>query len=312
MRAVRFAAFGGPEVLRLEEVPEPHAGAGQVLVRVVATAFNPLDATLRSGVLQPVFDLPLPHVPGIDVAGTVAAVGGGVDGLAPGDDVVGFLPLLADGASAELVVAPAEVLTAAPTSVPLADAAALPSAGLSAWQSLFELAGLEAGQRLLVNGAGGGVGGFAVQLAKEAGATVVATASPRSTAAVRAAGADEVVDYTRTAVVDAVSEPVDAVLHLVPSTPEDVAALVALIRPGGIVVSTTGPVAGDPGRGVRSANLFVRSDRDQLAGLVERVDAGRLRLDVGARIGLADLGDVHERSAAGALRGRVVVTVGAA
>src|SRR5918993_2250653 len=207
MKAMRFHDYGDPGVLRLEDVEVPVPGAGEVRIRVAATSFNPVDDGIRGGYLRDVFPVELPHIPGIDVAGMVDALGEGVDGLEVGDEVIGFLPMVADGAAAEYAVAPAGILTPAPSSIPLSDAAALPSVGLTAWQALFDDAGLSAGQRVLINGAGGAVGGYAVQLAKGAGAYVIATASPRSTERVRTAGADEVIDHTTDAVTAAVTEP---------------------------------------------------------------------------------------------------------
>ncbi|HWO67353.1 MAG TPA: NADP-dependent oxidoreductase [Umezawaea sp.] len=299
MRAVRFHEHGGPEVLRVEEVDRPAPGPGEVLVEVAATSFNPVDATIRGGELREVFPVALPYVPGIDVAGTVAELGEGVDGFAVGDPVIGFLPMGAGGAAAEFVVVPAEVLTAAPSSIPLADAAALPAVGLTAWQALVEHAELRAGQRVLVNGAGGAVGGYAVQLAKLLGAHVVATASPRSADLVRSAGANQVVDHTTTSVVDAVDGPVDLVLNLAPVAPADLAPLTGLVKPGGLVLSVTAPPAEDVDRGVRAANVYVRSDAAQLAHLVSEVDAGRLVVHVGHRVGLDDLVAVHRDTPAG-------------
>ena len=310
MQAVRFHEFGAPDVLRVEDVAQPVPGAGQVRVRVAATSFNGVDATIRAGAMQGPIPVVLPHTPGIDVSGTVDALGQGVTGLQVGDAVVGFLPMDADGAAAEYVLAPAEVLTAAPSTVPLADAAALPSVGLTAWQALFDHGGLTAGQRVLVNGAGGAVGGYAVQLARAAGAHVVATASPSSLARVRTDGADEVVDHTTTDVLTAVTEPVDLVLNLAPVAPEQLAALAGLVRDGGTVVNTTVwmPAPSDEARGVRGIDLFVRSDAAQLAELVARVDRGELRVDVAERVPLAELPALHARAAAGALPGKVVVT----
>src|SRR3954452_23322696 len=198
MKAVRFHNYGEPDVLRYEDVEDPVPGAGQVRVRVAATTFNGVDANIRAGFMQGPMPLALPHIPGLDVAGTVDALGDGVRELNVGDRVVGFLPFAVDGASAEYVLAPAESLAPAPTSIPLADAAALPLVGLTAWQALFEHAELQAGQRILISGAGGAVGGYAVQLAKAAGAYVIATGSPRSSERVKAAGADEVIDHTST------------------------------------------------------------------------------------------------------------------
>ena len=173
-------------------------------VRVAGTTFNGVDANIRAGRMQGPMPLTLPHVPGLDVAGTVDALGDGVDGLQVGDRVVGFLPFVVDGASADYVLAPAESLAPAPTSIPLADAAALPVVGLTAWQALFEHADLSSGQRILINGASGAVGGYAVQLAKAAGAHVIATGSARSSEHLLALGADEVVDHTTTEVSAAV------------------------------------------------------------------------------------------------------------
>jgi NADPH:quinone reductase-like Zn-dependent oxidoreductase len=308
MKAVRFHEFGGPEVLRYEDVDRPRPAAAQVLIRVAATSFNPVDAAMRSGFLQQVFPVALPHTPGIDVAGTLAEIGEGVAGWSVGEAVVGFLPMTEDGASAEFVLAPAELLTGAPTSIPLVDAAALPSTSLSAWQALFEQADLKAGQRVLVNGAGGGVGGYALQLAKQAGATVIATASPRSRDAVEALGADRIVDYTATAVTEAISEPVEVVLNLVNAPESDLAGLTDLVSDGGVLVSTTSPVRDDPGRDVRSVRLFVRSDAGQLATIVERVDSGELRVDVSERFPLSEIARVHELGEAGKFRGKVILT----
>src|SRR6478609_6908010 len=126
MKAMRFHEYGGPEVLRYDEVEVPEPGAGQVRLRVAGSAFNPADNGMRSGGLREAFPFVLPHTPGYDVSGVVDALGDGVDGLAVGDTVVGFLPMIADGGAAEYVVAPAEVLVAAPASIPLPDSAALP------------------------------------------------------------------------------------------------------------------------------------------------------------------------------------------
>ncbi|MCA2211371.1 NADP-dependent oxidoreductase [Jidongwangia harbinensis] len=312
MKAVRFHEFGGPDVLRYEDVDQPVPGAGQVRLRVAATTFNGVDANIRGGNMRGPIPVELPHTPGIDVAGTVDALGPGADGVAVGDRVIGFLPMTGAGAAVEYVVAPAEALTAAPATVPLADAAALPLVGLTAWQALFDHAKLTAGQRVLINGAGGAVGDYAVQLAHHAGAHVIATAGPRSGARVRAAGADQVIDHTAADVTAEVTEPVDVVLNLAPVDPARLGALVTLIRDGGTLVNTTVwmPAPADDARGVTGINLFVRSDRDQLAGLVSDVDAGRLRIGIAERVPLADLAALHARAAAGTLpAGKVTVTV---
>ncbi|MCX4617163.1 MULTISPECIES: NADP-dependent oxidoreductase [Streptomyces] len=310
MKAVRFHQYGDPDVLRYEDVEQPVPGAGQVRVRVAATSFNPVDANIRAGFMQGPIPVTLPHSPGIDVAGTVDALGEGVTGIQVGDQVIGFLPMAGPGAAAEYVLAPVEALTPAPKNVALSDAAALPLVGLTAWQALFEHAKLTAGQRVLVNGAGGAVGGYAVQLAKQAGAFVIATAGPRSSRRVTAAGADEVIDHTTADVAAAVSQPVDVVLNLAPVEPAQLDALLGLIRPGGVLVNTTVwmPAPSDEERGVRGIDLFVRSDAEQLSHLAELIDGGELRVEVARRVPLAELPALHADAAAGALpNGKVVV-----
>ena len=306
MKAVRFHELGGPEVLRYEDAERPVAAEGEVLIRVAGSAFNPADAGIRGGTLP--FPVALPHVPGYDVSGTIDAVGAGVTGFRAGDRVVGFMPMAEDGSAAEYVVAPADALALAPTSIDLVDAAALPSVALTAWQALFDQGGLTSGQRLLITGAGGAVGGYAIQLAKRAGAYVIATASPRSKDAVTAAGADEVIDHTSESVLASVAEPVDLLLNLAPISPEEFAALVVLVRDGGIVVATTAwmTTPGDEARGVRTGGVFVRSDLDQLAQLVALVDSGELTVDVAQRVPLSELPAIHAKAAAGELHGKVV------
>jgi NADPH:quinone reductase-like Zn-dependent oxidoreductase len=309
MKAVRYHSHGDSDVLVYEEADRPVAGPGQVVVQVAGTAFNPVDAAIRAGLLQQVFPLAFPHVPNFDVAGVITEVGEGVSGWSVGDAVVAFLPMTAPGAAAEYVAAPAEALAAAPRTVELADAAALPSAGLAAWQALFEHAGLKAGQSVLINGAGGAVGGYAVQLAAQAGATVTATASARSHDRVRSYRADRIVDYTATPVLQAVAgQQFDVVLNLAPTSPQETAQLVGLVADGGAFVSTTTPGPEDAGRGVRTVRVFVRSDAAQLTELVARVDAGDLQIEVAERRPLTDLAAIHDQAAAGRLSGKTVLT----
>ena len=254
----------------------------------------------------------LPHTPGIEVAGTVDALGDGVENVAVGDAVVAFLSMTADGAAAEYVITPADVLAPAPTSDPARRRRRRSRwSRLTAWQALFDDAGLEAGQRLLINGAGGAVGGYAVQLAKRAGAYVIATASPSSNERVAAAGADEIIDHTKTSVREAVAEPVDVLLNLAGIAPEELDALVGSVKSGGVVVNTVPmiPTTGDEARDVRGIGVFVRSDAEQLAQLTELVDRGELRVDVAQRVPLAELAAVHAKGDAGELSGKVVVVV---
>jgi NADPH:quinone reductase-like Zn-dependent oxidoreductase len=309
MKAVLYHRYGGSEVLQYDEAPRPVPGQRQVLVKVAATSFNPVDAGIRGGYLSAVYKISFPHVPGVDVAGTIAELGEQVQGWNVGDAVVAFLPLDADGAAAEYALAPAESLAAAPTSVELADAAALPEPGLTAWQSLFEIADLTAGQTILINGASGAVGGYAVQLAKQAGAVVTATAKERDADRLRGYGADRIVDYidfTQSPItVD--GQPFDVVLNLISTSPEQTEALLGVVADGGFHVGTMTSGPENPGREVRTQRVFVRSDAAQLAGLVSRVDAGQLRIEVADRRPLADAAAVHDDSDAGRLHGKTIL-----
>lgn len=307
MKAMRFHVTGESSVLQLDDVETPTPGRGEVRIRVEASAFSPADNGIRAGFLP--IPVTLPHTPGYDVSGTIDALGDDVSGFTVGDRVIGFLPMTAPGAAAEFVIAPANVLAAAPSSIPLADAAAIPSVALTAWQALFDEASLAEGQRVLIVGAGGAVGGFAIGLAKHAGANVIATASARSHESVRAAGADVVIDHTRDSVLDAVTEPVDVLLNLAPIDPEEFTALVGLVRDGGVVVSTTAwmPAPSDESRGVRSVVMYVRSDAERLARIVSLVDEGVLRVEIARRVPLAELAGIHQQAADGTLRGKVIV-----
>ncbi|MEJ7648775.1 MAG: NADP-dependent oxidoreductase [Nakamurella sp.] len=307
MKAIRFHETGGPAVLRYEDVDLPVPGSGEVRVQVAGSAFNPADGGLRGGFLP--IPITLPHIPGYDVSGTVDAIGAGVVGLSVSEGVVGFLPMSGDGAAAQYVIAPAAALVRAPVRIPLADAAGLPSVGLTASQSLFEAGELKPGQRVLINGAGGPVGGYAVQLAELAGAYVIATASPRSAEAVKAAGADEIIDHTATSVVDAVLEPVDVLLNLAPISPDGLAALATRVRDGGVVVSTTPTVTtpDDPGRNVRAVTIFVHPDAEELARLVALVDSSDLHVEISRRVPLRELPAIHQEAEEGQIHGKVVV-----
>ncbi|MCZ0978244.1 zinc-binding dehydrogenase [Streptomyces diastatochromogenes] len=220
-----------------------------------------------------------------------------------------WLPIAGPGAAAEYAVAPAEVLAGAPARVELADAAALPSVALTAWQALFEHAGLSAGQSVLINGAGGAVGGYAVQFAAQAGASVTATAGPGSAERVASYGAGRVIDYTATPVVEAVAgERFDVVLNLVflPQQ-EELDKLVDLVVDGGVFANTVPPGVAQTGRGVRNAQVFGRSDAARLAELVAKVDASEVRVHVAQRRPLAELRGVHEDLAVFKLAGKTVV-----
>ncbi len=294
-------------MLAVVDVERPTPGAGQVLLRVAASAYNAADAGMRGGFLP--IPIELPHVPGYDVSGTVDAIGDGVEGLAVGDAVIGFLPMERDGGAAEYVVAPADALVPAPSRIPLGDAAALPSVALTAWQALFDDGHLEAGQRVLIVGAGGVVGKYAVQLAKRAGVAVVANREPpqhrRGPRRRRRPGRRP--HHHRAA--RRTDGQVDVLLNLAPIDPEQFAADVAAVRDGGTVVSTTAFMAtpDDAERDVHAATVFVRPDRQRLAELVALVDAGELTVEVTRRIALAGPAGAARRGRGRTVAGKVVV-----
>lgn len=276
-----------------------------LLIHVATTSLNPSDIGSRRGLLRSILPLNLPYTLGGDVAGTVVEVGEGVDAFAVGDRVIGRLDN--GGAAGEYVAAAAETVVPAPVAVPLAHAAAIPIAGVTAWQAVFEHAGIAPGQRVLVNGAGGGVGGFAVQLARHAGAHVIATAGPRSTEVVRRFGADQIVDYPATSLADAMDEPVDAILNLVVVSAQKAETLARWVRPGGAVGSATVPVKAPTGSPITAVHFVARNDTSHLTALVKLVDAGAVQIDISAWRPLAELASVHRDAESGHTRGKIIL-----
>jgi NADPH:quinone reductase-like Zn-dependent oxidoreductase len=291
MSAARIHEYGDASVIRYDRIPRPSPGPGEVLVQVAATSFNPSEVGLRAGFLRELLPVTLPYTLGLDLAGTVVEAGADVAGPAVGDRVIG----LVEGAAAEYTVAAAGSLVRAPERLPLAEAAAIPVAGLTAWQAVHEHARVEPGQRVLINGAGGGVGLFAVQLAKLAGATVIATAGPRSAAAVRRYGADEVVDYTTTPLPGGM----DVVLNLVAIGPEQAATLATL---GEVIVTIATPIDSP-----RATHFVARNEPAHLARLVALIDKGELVVEVAETYPLTSLDEVHRRAEAGKTRGKIII-----
>lgn len=310
MKAIRYHEFGSTEVLRHEEVQRPTPGAGQVLVKVAATSFNPVDDHIRLGVLAEMIPTPLPITPGLDVAGTVAELGDGVSGLQVGDPVIAMFPLDQHGGAAEYALVAADLVTAAPRSIALTDAAALPLTGLAARQAAVELAGITAGQTVLVNGGGGAVGSIVVQLAVGAGAKVTAVGGPQHADRLTGYGAQVVGPLDLDAGPAAVGGPFDVVVNHVRLAPEDLAKLTPYVADGGIVVSSAGPVPTDEARSVRTAGVWVGPDASHLADLVSRIDNGALELHIADRRPLEELPAVHRDASSGKLLGKTVVLVG--
>lgn len=305
MRAVRFHEYGDPSVLRLDEVSRPQRGEGEVLVQVRAAGVNPIDWKFRSGQLRAFMPLELPHILGLDLAGTVSEVGPDAAGFAVGDEVFGR----GQGAYAEYATALAHSIAQKPEALSFEQAATLPVGGVTAWWGLFETAGLESGQRLLVHGGAGGVGGLAVQLGRWKGAHVIATTSTRNIDFVRSLGADEVVDYSASRFEDGVHD-VDVVLDTVGGDVTERSWRV--LRKGGILVSAAGMPQPERAEqhGVRTSGVqappAIRPILDQLAALV--VD-GKLKPLVGERFPLAEVEAAHRASETGHGRGRIILEV---
>lgn len=317
MKAIRMHEIGDPGVLRLEELPRPEPGPGDVLVQVRAAGINPPDWYIRGGFakippsVRP--EVPLPFTPGSDVSGVVAALGPGVTEWQVGDEVFGLVrfPDLANGGKgyAEYTTAPAGHLARKPASIDHVSAAAVPMAGLTAYQFVFDHIGLKPGARVLVNGAGGGVGHFAVQLAKHVGAYVIGVASGRHAAFVKDLGADEFVDYTRTPAEDVVRD-VDCLIDTVGGP--DGRRLLPVLKDGGVL----SPVFfGDyddeevARRGIVRRSGQVRSDGKQMAELAELIDAGRVRVGIDSVFPLAEAPQAHVRAEQGHIQGKIVLRV---
>ena len=297
MRAVRLHGPGGAERLELDTVAVPELAAAEVLLRVHAAAIT------RDELEWPVDRLPA--IPSYEVSGVIVEIADDVDGLAPGDELYALTPFDRDGAAAEYVAVPTGLVASRPRSVTHVVSAAVPLAGLSAWQGLFEHGRLEAGERVLIHGAAGGVGHFATQLARERGAHVIGTASGAAVARARALGADEVIDVGAARFEDAV-EPVDLVFDTVGG--DVLARSASVLRGGGRLVS----VAEEPppaSSEITSTYFVVEPDREQLLALARLVDEGKLVPAVDSVFPLADVRSAFERVQAAGKHGKVVLQV---
>lgn len=290
MKAVRIARFGGPEVIHLEEIERPAPGDNQVLVRVKAAGVGPWDALIRAG--KSVLSHTLPLVLGSDLAGSVVAVGHGATGLVPGSAVFGVTNGFFTGAYAEYALAEPARIALLPSAVSPTLAAAAPVVAVTALQMLFDHGGLEAGQRVLILGAGGSVGACAVQLARKACAFVIGTATPRSLAYARRIGVQQVLDSTPGAALD--GAPVDLVIDTV-GGPEQTRALAAL-KPGGRMISAVSqPNAAEAARlGVAAKFILVDVTTSALERVADALSAGELSVRIGAVLTLAQAREAHE------------------
>jgi NADPH:quinone reductase-like Zn-dependent oxidoreductase len=310
MKAVRIHRYGGRDALAIDDIPVPAIAPDEVLVKVVAASINPVDWKVRAGYLAQMIPHALPLTLGWDVSGVVAQVGVEVTQWQVGDAVFSRPDLARNGTYAEYVAIRAAECARKPRTISHVEAASLPLAGITAWEAMMDLARVGPGQRVLVHAGSGGVGSLAIQIARAAGATVIATTSGRNRALVESLGAHQVVDYTTTKVADAV-EPVDAVFDTIGGEVQE--ASWSLLNPGGIQVSIISPPdeARAAALGVRGAFLFIGPNAPVLERLAAMVDGGTLRPIVGAEFALDDIVAAHALSESGRAVGKIVLYVGA-
>jgi NADPH:quinone reductase-like Zn-dependent oxidoreductase len=308
MKAMRIHSYGGPEVLVHEDSPRPKAAAGELLIRVSAAGVNPIDWKVRAGHLQEWLKHKLPLIPGWDVSGIVAAVGDGVTDFKAGDEVFGMLDFTRNGAYAEYAVSRAAVMARKPAAVSHLDAAALPIAALTAWQALFDVARLAPGQSVLIHGAAGGVGHFAIQFARWKGGRVIGTASARNIGFVRELGAEQAIDYQTTRFEEIVRD-VDVVFDTIGDETQQRSWQV--LKKGGVLVATLGIATPHAARdfGVRGEGVSVHADAGQLGQIAALIEAKQVRPYISGTLPLTEAAKAHEQGESGHGRGKMVLRV---
>jgi len=307
MNSVRIHRYGGPEVLRYEKAPRPEPGTGEVLIRVHGAGVNPVDWKVREGYARDFLKHALPLVPGWDVSGVVEAAGPGATRWKPGDELFSRPDIARNGAYAEFLVVRESEAARKPQSLDHLQAAAVPLAALTAWQALFDAAGLGPGQTVLIHAAAGGVGHFAVQLAKWKGARVIGTASTGNQAFLRTLGADDTIDYTTTRFEEVVRDA-DVVLDTMGGDTQQRSW--KTLREGGILSTILAP----PPEGAvppekRLGYTFVQPNAEQLSEIATLIDAGKVRTVVETVLPLPEARSAQERSQAGHVRGKIVLQI---
>ncbi len=308
MKAIRLSGYGGPELLRYEEVPRPQPSQGEALIRVHAASVNPIDWHLRSGAMQQIMPLQFPYTPGSDFAGVVESVADGMTTVHVGQEVYGSVPGTRGGAYAEYLAAPVLALAPKPHTLDFSQAASVPIVALTAWQALFDKAGLAAGQSILIHGGAGGVGMFAVQFARWKGAHVTATASAADAEFVRSLGAGEVIDYKDERFEEKVSG-LDVVLDLIGGETQQRSW--QTLKPGGILVASTAPPSQEEAtkHGVRAAMVQMQGSSALLAEIAGLIDSGQIKTLVGATFPLEQAAQAQEASRTGHVRGKIVIEI---
>jgi len=306
MKAVVAHEYGAPEVLKFEEVPRPEPKEDEALVRVIASGVNPADPLTLSGKYAREFGTHLPLIPGYEIAGIVEKAGSNVTKLKVGDAVYGY-PTFGGGWADYVTVKEWEV-AAKPKSLNFVEAASVPMGALTAWQALVDVAKLQAGQTILIHGGSGGVGSFAVQIAKARGARVIATASTANQDLLRQLGVDVAIDYTKTRFED-VTKDVDAVLD--PVGKETLARSYDVVKKGGVVMSLV--ARPDPvelkKRGIHGAGISVHPDADDLTEIAHLIDAGKIKPIVTQVSPLSEAIAAQRQAATHHTRGKVVLRI---
>ena len=306
MKAVVAHEYGAPEVLKIEQVQRPEPNEDEALVRVIASGVNPADPLTLNGKYAREFGTHLPLIPGYEIAGVVEKTGSNVTKLKVGDAVYGY-PTFGGGWADYVTVKEGEV-AAKPRSLNFVDAAAVPMGALTAWQALVDVAKLQPGQTVLIHGGSGGVGSFAIQIAKARGARVIATASTANQDLLKQLGADVAVDYTKTKFED-VARDVDAVLD--PVGKETLARSYGVVKKGGIVMSLV--ERPDPvelkKRGIRGAGISVHPDAEDLTEIAQLIDAGKIKPTVTQVLPLSEAIAAQQQAATHHTRGKVVLRI---
>jgi NADPH:quinone reductase-like Zn-dependent oxidoreductase len=311
MRTIAEEKFGGP--IALMELPAPEIRTGEVLIRVRAAGVNPFDWKVADGALEGEREHRFPLILGFDAAGVVERVGGGVSELAEGDEVYGYLfkPVIGGGAYAEYVSAPANIVAKKPESVGFAEAAALPTPGLTA-MDLLDAVNLGEGETALVVGATGGVGSYAVQLAARRGARVIATARAANEAFVRELGAAETIDHTKEDLVESVlvahPDGIEAIVDVV-SDREALGRIAGLVKRGGSVATSVYAADADSlaRHGIEATNISMRPGARRLEELSRMVDAGEISVRLERAFPLEEAPAALEASRTGHVRGKLVL-----
>jgi NADPH:quinone reductase-like Zn-dependent oxidoreductase len=305
IKAVRIHSFGGPDVLRLEDISMPEPGPLEVQVRVHAAGVNPVDWKIREGHLGKV---PLPSIMGSDFSGVIEAIGPEVTEFRVGQSVFGSVSD-ESGSYAEFALAPTSQIVEKPAALDHVRAAALPVPAMTAWQALFDAANLKSGQKILIHAAAGGVGGFAVQFAKLKGAHAIGTASGSNMDYVRDLGAEQVIDYRSTRFEDVVRDA-DAVLDTIGGDTQERSWKV--LKKGGVLVSLVQPPSDKTAAAHGARGILVRENAkraDQLALIAELVASGRVKVNVESVLPLREAQKAQEQSQSGHTRGKIVLTM---